>query len=69
LAAEEILLPESAHPEPGIWDFSGAINILSQSPAFAAGRASWIALFTAVENGDSAGMTAALKQLEPILQQ
>jgi len=69
LAAEEILLPESAHPEPGIWDFSGAINILSHSPAFAAGRASWIALFTAVENGDSAGMTAALKQLEPILQQ
>ena len=69
LAAEEILLSESAHPEPGIWDFSGAIRILSQSPAFAAGRASWIALFTAVQNGDSAGMTAALHQLEPILQQ
>jgi tetratricopeptide (TPR) repeat protein len=69
LAAEQTLLPKSAHPEPGIWDFSGAIRILSQSPAFAAGRASWIALFTAVQNGDSAGMTAALHQIEPILQQ
>jgi hypothetical protein len=58
LAAEEILLPESAHPEPGIWDFSGPIRVLSQSPAFAAGRASWIALFTAVQNGDSSGMTS-----------
>lgn len=69
LAAEAILLPESAHPEPGIWDFSGAIRILSQSPAFAASRASWIALFTAVQNGDSTGMTGALHQLEPLLRQ
>ena len=54
---------------PGGWSFTGTLRFLSQSPAFASGHASWIALFTAVQNGDSAGMTAALHQLEPILQQ
>ena len=53
----------------GYWDFSGTIHFLSNSPAFRKGRASWIALLTAIQNGDSAGMTAALHQLEPILQQ
>jgi tetratricopeptide (TPR) repeat protein len=51
------------------WTFRGTLHFLSTSPAFAPGRVSWIALFTAVQNGDSAGMTAALRQLEPILQQ
>lgn len=55
--------------QPGFWDFSGVIRILSQSPVFASGRPAWIALFTAVQNGDSAGTTAALHQLEAILQQ
>jgi tetratricopeptide (TPR) repeat protein len=45
---------------------TGVLRYLSSSPEFANGRASWIALFTAVQNGDSAGMTAALHQLEPI---
>ena len=48
------------------WTFTGTLHFLSASPAFANGRASWVALFTAVQNGDSAGMTAALHQLEPI---
>jgi hypothetical protein len=39
------------------------------SPTIAQSRASWIALLNAVRSGDSAGMTAALHQLEPILQQ
>ena len=51
------------------WDFTGTIDFLSHSPAFEKGRASWIALFTAMQNGDAAGMTAALHQLEPLLQQ
>jgi tetratricopeptide (TPR) repeat protein len=51
------------------WDFSGTIDFLSHAHAFEKGRASWIALFTAMQNGDAAGMTAALHQLEPLLQQ
>ena len=62
--------PENtAKLEASVWDFTDSIQILSASPTFANGRASWIALFTAVQNGDSAGMTAALHQLEPLLQQ
>lgn len=53
----------------GAWNFPAALYFLSHSPSFAAGRSSWIALFTAVHSGDGAGMTAALHQLEPILQQ
>jgi tetratricopeptide (TPR) repeat protein len=51
------------------WTFKGTLHFLSQSPAFASGRTSWLALFTAVQNRDSAGMSAALHQLEPTLQQ
>ncbi|MGD0902795.1 MAG: hypothetical protein ABR924_07620 [Terracidiphilus sp.] len=51
------------------YDYSGILRFLSNSPAFAPGRTSWIALFTSLQNGDSAGMTAALHQLEPLLQQ
>jgi tetratricopeptide (TPR) repeat protein len=53
----------------GAYDYSGILRFLSNSPAFSNGRASWVGLFTAVQNGDSAGMTAALQQLKPILQQ
>jgi hypothetical protein len=53
----------------GAWNFPAAFYFLSHSPSFAAGRPSWIALFAAVHDGDSAGITAALHQLEPILQQ
>ncbi|MGA3335056.1 MAG: hypothetical protein ABSC62_12930 [Terracidiphilus sp.] len=66
---EKVLLSKSAMLEAAVWDFTGSLQILSASPAFSSGRASWIALFTAVQNGDRAGMTAALHQLEPILQQ
>ena len=66
---EKALLAEAAESASGFRDFTGTIHFLSNSPAFATGRASWIALFTAVQNGDSAGITAALHQLEPILQQ
>ena len=66
---EKVLLAKSAMQQEAVWDFSDSLQILAASPAFASGRASWIALFTAVQNGDGAGMTAALHQLEPILQQ
>ena len=66
---ENALLPKSAMLEAAIWDFTGSLQILSTSPNFTGGRSSWIALFTAVQNGDRTGMTAALHQLEPILQQ
>jgi tetratricopeptide (TPR) repeat protein len=63
------LLSKSPMLRESVWDFTGSLQILSASPAFSNGRASWIALFTAVQNGDRAGMTAALHQLEPLLQQ
>jgi tetratricopeptide (TPR) repeat protein len=66
---EKALLSKSAMLEASVWDFSASLQILSASPTFSNGRASWIALFTAVQNGDAAGMTAALHQIEPLLQQ
>jgi hypothetical protein len=51
------------------YSYGGILRFVSNSPVFANGRASWVALFTAVQNGDSAAMTAALQQLERILQQ
>ncbi len=68
-AAEKALSSHQPVLEAGFWDLGGIVRFISTSPAFTAGRASWVALFTAVENGESAGMTAALHQLEPILQQ
>jgi hypothetical protein len=68
LATEKALLAEASHAQTEIWDFSGAIRVLSRSPAFDKGRTDWIALFTAVQKGDSDGITAALGELEPILQ-
>jgi hypothetical protein len=59
----------ASYPRSGFWDLNAAIYFLSNSPAFANGRASWVALFTAVQNGNIAGMHTALHQLEPILQQ
>jgi hypothetical protein len=68
-ATERVLLQEVRHLSPDEWDFTGTNYFLTRSPIFEKGRKPWIALFTAVQNGDSAGMTAALHQLEPILQQ
>jgi tetratricopeptide (TPR) repeat protein len=67
--ALKVLSAKAPAVKTSAYDYSGILRFLSASPAFANGRASWIALFTAVQNGDSAGMTAALHQLEPILQQ
>jgi tetratricopeptide (TPR) repeat protein len=69
LSTDEALASKTPVLKAGYWDFSGTIHFLSNSPAFRKGRASWIALLTAIQNGDSAGMTAALHQLESILQQ
>ena len=64
--ALKVLYAKAPAVKTGAYDYSGILRFLSNSPAFAPRRASWIALFTAVQNGDSAGMTAALHQLEPI---
>ena len=72
LAADQRLLARvQADPSfsQGSWSFAGTLHFLSASPAFANGRSSWIALFTAVQNSNSAGMTVVLHQLEPLLQQ
>jgi len=69
LTTEKAILKNAAESTTGFWDFTALNDFLSNSSTFAASRASWIALFTAVQNGDGAGMTAALHQLEPILQQ
>jgi tetratricopeptide (TPR) repeat protein len=50
------------------WTFAGPLHYIAGSPAFSMGRAAWVALFTAVQNGDAPAMTAALHQLEPLLQ-
>jgi hypothetical protein len=71
IADQRLLARVQADPSlsQGRWSFTGTLHFLSASPAFAPGRASWIVLFTSLQNGDSAGMTAALRQLGQILQQ
>jgi hypothetical protein len=66
---EKILLSEDAADAPYYWDATATISLLSNSPAFATDRASWIAFFNSSYTGDAAGMTGALHQLEPLLQQ
>jgi hypothetical protein len=68
-AIEKALASKSSEFEKGYWDFSGTISALSTSPAFEKSRAPWIALFTSLQNGDTAAITAALHQLEPLLRQ
>jgi tetratricopeptide (TPR) repeat protein len=67
-ATETALASKPPVFQTDFWDFTGTIHFLSHSPSFEKGRASWIALFTSLQNGDSAGMTAALRQIEPLLQ-
>ena len=67
-ATERVLFREAPMLKEQVWDFTDSLHFLSRSRIFAQGRASWIALFTAVQNGDSAGMTAALHQLQPLMQ-
>lgn len=68
LTTEKALSSRAGSLAAGFWDFSGTIRFVSASPAFQSGRPSWVALFTAVQGGDGPGMTAALHQLEPLLQ-
>ena len=66
---EKNLISKAADVDPDYWDTTATVSMLSNSPAFATDRASWMAFFNSFHNGDSAGMTAALHQLEPLLQQ
>lgn len=66
---EKNLLSRAADSTPYYWDATATVSLLSNSPAFATDRASWIAFFSSFHSGDSAAMTAALHQLEPLLQQ
>jgi tetratricopeptide (TPR) repeat protein len=67
LQTEKSLSPRTSQMIAG-WNSSGTRRFLSTSPTFATGRASWVALFTSLQNGDGAGMTAALHQLEMLMQ-
>ena len=67
-ATEKAVLGEAPMVQMGAWDFTGVIHVLSTAPAFEKGRSSWVALFTAAQNGDSAGVAGALRQLEPLIQ-
>jgi hypothetical protein len=51
------------------WEIAGTVHFLDSSPAFDSGRASWIALYESLENGDGAAMAAALHQLEEVMKQ
>jgi len=66
LATAKMLL---ARPFPSPFtqmDLASAYYSIAQSSAFQSGRASWLALFTAVQKDSSSGVAGALQQLEPI---
>ena len=66
---ERTLLSGAADLTPYYWDATATVSLLSNSSAFATDHTSWIAFFNSFHSGDSAGMTTALHQLEPLLQQ
>ncbi len=61
------LVQKAAGLESSTSDFAGARHFLGSSRAFARGRASWIALFQSLEDGNGAAMTGALDQLEEVM--
>ena len=64
---EKTLLPKAAGLQNTGWEFAGMLHYLASSSAFAAGRASWIALFDSLEKGDGPAMSGALNQLEEVM--
>jgi tetratricopeptide (TPR) repeat protein len=70
LAMKRTLLSSlAATPTPSFAGFAAPIYLFSNSPIFASGRSSWVALFSSLQSADAAGMIAALHQLEPLLEQ
>jgi len=65
--AEDALVSKAASLKKTDWVFAGTRRFIASSPAFETGRASWIALFQSLEDGDGAAMTGALRQLEKVL--
>jgi hypothetical protein len=49
------------------WSTSGDRHYLATAPAFERGRATWIALFQSLEDGDGKAMAAALRQLDEVM--
>jgi hypothetical protein len=69
LATAKALLAEPFPSQYTLTDVEPAIYYFENSPAFASGRASWVALAQALQTGSGSGFTTALQQLVPILQQ
>jgi TPR repeat protein len=67
LATANLLSKETAGVKEGEYSVAGDVNFLKASPAFKSGRGAWIELFTSLQAGDSAGMTAALQKLESLV--
>ena len=64
---EQALVSKTAGLQKAAWESAGTLHFLASSPAFEAGRASWIALFESLESGDGAAMAGALHQLEEVM--
>jgi tetratricopeptide (TPR) repeat protein len=63
---EKALLSKSVQMQSFGWESTGTRHFLATSPAFEAGRSSWIALFESLDKGDAAAMAGALQQLEEV---
>jgi hypothetical protein len=64
---ESALVSKAAGLQKTGWEFAGTRHFVASSPAFETGRASWIALFQSLEDGDSAAMTGTLRQLDKVM--
>jgi uncharacterized protein len=63
MAIASLISKEATRLEKNSWNSAGDLHFLQISPAFKSGREAWIALFTSLQAGDSAGMVAALHKL------
>ena len=63
VATASLVSKEAAQVEKNAWSSAGDLHFLQTSPAFKSGREAWIALFTSLQDADSAGMVAALHKL------
>jgi tetratricopeptide (TPR) repeat protein len=67
LETAKALLPKAGGLERTGWEFGGVRHFLAASPAFEAGRGSWVAVFQSLEDGEAAAMASALRQLTEVM--
>ena len=61
------LVPKAEGLKAPDWEVTGTRQFLASSPVFGPGRASWVALFDSLENGDGTAMANSSHQIVEVM--